>query len=294
LTCKDRPIDPERTSLTALGAALMRAVHTRLDRPVLIDDPWGERLITTDEREILRGTADDLDAALRSHPSYGTVILRARYAEDVLAEAVARGVRQYVIVGAGMDSFALRRPAFAAELEIFEIDHPATQQFKMRRLASCGIELPPGLRFVPADLTEIPLDAALTGSSFRADRQAVFAWLGVTSYLTRSANLGTLRAIASCAAPGSELVFTYLDQRIFEIDPEISAMQKARAALASAGEPWVSGFHPDRLGDDLRTTGFELVANLGPEELHARYCADRADGLAPSPSAYVARGRITT
>jgi methyltransferase (TIGR00027 family) len=273
----------------------MRAVHTRLDRPVLIDDPWGERLITTDERETLRGIvgADDLDTALRAHPSYGTVILRARYAEDVLAEAVARGVRQYVIVGAGMDSFALRCPAFAAELEIFEIDHPATQQFKMGRLANCGIALPPGLRFVPADLTEIPLDAALTGSSFRADRQAVFAWLGVTSYLTRSANLGTLRAIASCAAPGSELVFTYLDQRIFETDPENGAMQEARAALASAGEPWVSGFHPDRLGGDLRSTGFELVANLGPEELHARYCGDRSDGLAPSPSSYVARARIT-
>jgi methyltransferase (TIGR00027 family) len=273
----------------------MRALHTRLDRPVLIDDPWGERLITTHERETLRGIddAEDLDTALRAHPSYGTVILRARYAEDVLAEAVAREVRQYVIVGAGMDSFALRRPAFAAELEIIEIDHPATQQFKLRRLADCGIAPPPGLRFVPADLSEIPLDAALTGSSFRADRQAVFAWLGVTSYLTRNANLATLRAIASCAAPGSELVFTYLDQRIFETGPEISAMQEARAALASAGEPWVSGFHPDRLGDDLRSTGLELVANLGPEELHARYCADRTDGLAPSPSSYVARARVT-
>jgi methyltransferase (TIGR00027 family) len=273
----------------------MRAIHTRLDRPVLIDDPWGDRLIATDERETLRGIddADDLDTALRAHPSYGTVILRARYAEDVLAEAVARGVRQYVIVGAGMDSFALRRPTFAAELEIFEIDHPATQEFKMRRLANCGIAPPPGLRFVPADLTEIPLDAALAGSSFRADRQAVFAWLGVTPYLTRSANLGTLRAIASCAAPGSELVFTYLDERIFETGPESGAMQGARAALASAGEPWVSGFHPDRLGDDLRSTGFELVANLGPEELHVRYCANRSDGLAPSPSSYVARARIT-
>jgi methyltransferase (TIGR00027 family) len=274
----------------------MRAVHTRLDRPVLIDDPWGERLITANERELLLGIvdADDLDTALRAHPSYGTVILRARYAEDVLAEAVARGVRQYVIVGAGMDSFALRRPAFAAELAIFEIDHPATQQFKMRRLAECGIALPPGLRFVPADLTEIPLDAALTRSSFRVDRQAVFAWLGVTPYLTRRANLGTLRAIASCAATGSELVFTYLDQRIFETDPEISAMQEARAALASAGEPWVSGFHPDRLGDDLRGTGLELVANLGPQELGARYCAERADGLAPSPNSYVACARITS
>src|ERR1700691_2366699 len=108
-----------RASMTAIGTALMRAAHARLDDPVLIDDPWADRLIRDSERFSVRAAHDgvDLDTALRRHPSYGNVILRARYAEDALAEAVARGVSQYVIVGAGLDSFALRRPAFAADVE---------------------------------------------------------------------------------------------------------------------------------------------------------------------------------
>jgi methyltransferase (TIGR00027 family) len=166
--------------MTAIGTALMRAAHTRLDRPVLIDDPWGDRLIPADEREaMLAGAgAEDLDAALRAHPSYGTVILRTRYAEDVLAAAVGRGVRQYVIVGAGMDSFALRHPSFAHDFEIFEVDHPSTQEFKTGRLAECEVPLPPGLHLVVADLGETGLDAALETSSFRRDRPAFFSWLG--------------------------------------------------------------------------------------------------------------------
>jgi methyltransferase (TIGR00027 family) len=280
--------------MTAMGTALMRAIHTRLDRPPLIDDPWGDRLILGDERDAMLAVVDaqDLDAALRAHPSYGTVILRTRYAEDALADAIARGICQYVIVGAGMDSFALRRPPFARDLEIFELDHPATQEFKVRRLADCQIALPPGLHLVAADLSETGLDAALATSPFRSDGSAFFSWLGVTPYLTSDANLATLRAIAACASAASELVFSYIDQRIFDHPAEPSPIQEARAALASAGEPWVSGFHPDQLAGDLRGAGLELVEDLGPQELHARYCNHRADSLTPSPSTHVARARI--
>jgi methyltransferase (TIGR00027 family) len=272
----------------------MRAIHTRVDRPVLIDDPWGKRLIFPHERDALLSVvgSEDLDAALRAHPSYGTVILRARYAEDVLAEAVARGVLQYVIVGAGMDSFALRRPSFARDLEIFEVDHPATQEFKIRRLADREILVPPRLHLVPADLREIALDAALANSTFRSDQQAFFSWLGVTPYLTRTANLATLKAIASCTPVDSELVFSYIDQRILDQRSKGGPMRAVRAALASAGEPWLSGFNPDQLADELRDTGFTLLESLGPEELRARYCADRTDGLSPSPNTHVARARV--
>ncbi len=280
--------------MTAMGTALMRAIHTRLDRPALINDPWGDQLILAEERDAMLAVAgaEDLDAALREHPSYGTVILRTRYAEDALAAAVERGVRQYVIVGAGMDSFALRRPPFAQDLAIFEIDHPATQEFKVRRLADCGIALPPDLHLVATDLSETGVDTALAPSSFRSDRPAFLSWLGVTPYLTREANLATLRAIASCAPAGSDLVFTYTDQCVFDRDAEPSPVQEARAALASAGEPWISGFDRDQLAGDLRGAGLELVEDLGPEELDARYCANRADGLSPSPSAHVARARV--
>ena len=194
-------MDPGKASWTAMGTALMRASHTRLDRPPLIEDPWGDRLILAEEREAMRaaGEGANLDAALRAHPSYGTVILRARYAEDALADAVGRGVRQYVIVGAGMDSFALRRPLFARAVEIFEVDHPATQDFKVARLTGCGVSMPAGVHLVAVDLSVTGLDVALAGSPFRGDRPAFFSWLGVSGYLTRAANIATLRAVASSA-----------------------------------------------------------------------------------------------
>lgn len=288
-------MDPGTASRTAIGTALMRATHTRLDRPVLIDDPWGDRLILAEEREAIlaRAGARDLDAMMRAHPSYGGVILRARCAEDALADAVRRGVGQYVIVGAGMDSFALRQPPFANDLEIFEVDHPSTQQFKTGRLAACGTPLPAGLHLVAADLTETALDAALQSSSFDCSAPAFFSWLGVTPYLTRAANLATLRAISCCAPPGSELVLSYLDQGLLDSADEDGAIQRARAQVASIGEPWVSGFDPVRLRSDLRSAGLELIEDLGPKELTARYCAARTDGLKPSIGSHVARARVS-
>ena len=279
-----------------MSAALMRAVHTRLDHPVLIDDRWGDRLVFDDERKamVARLGAEDLDTALRSHPAYGAVILRACYAEEALASAVARGVRQYVLVGAGMDSFALRRPPFAQDLEIFEVDHPATQAFKTGRLEACEIALPRGVHLVAADLGETGIDAALAGSSFRPDRPSFFSWLGVTIYLSRAANLATIGAIASCAPAGSELVFDYVDQRALDSASQHGPIARARDQVASAGEPWISGFDPDQLRDELRGEGLELIENLGPEELRARYCAGRTDGLAPSRGAYVARAGVVS
>jgi methyltransferase (TIGR00027 family) len=284
-----------KASATAMGTALMRAAHTRLDDPVLIEDPWGDRLILEQERAAMRARAGagDSDEALRAHPSYGTVIMRARYTEDALAEAVRRGVRQYVIVGAGMDSFALRRPSFARDVDIFEVDHPSTQEFKAGRLAQCEVAVPPGLHLIAADLSEKALDQALAGSPFRGDRPAFFSWLGVTGYLTREANLATLTAIASCALPGSELVFSYLHQGLLSSGGRHGPMEQARAQVASLGEPWVSGFDPDELDSQLDGVGLELVENLGPEDLAVRYCVGRTDGLSPSPGSHLARARVT-
>lgn len=287
-------MEPGQPSTTAIGTSLMRAAHTRLDSPALIEDPWGDRLILGEEREAMlaRSGAEDLDALMRRHPSYGGVILRARYAEDALAAAVERGVEQYVIIGAGMDSFALRRPPFADRLEIFEIDHPSTQGFKTARLALCEVETPADLHLIAADLAETSVAEALAGSPFRGDRPAFFAWLGVTPYLTRAANLATLAAVASCAAAGSELVFSYLDQRLLDAAGESEAIQRARAQVASVGEPWVSGFDPDGLAAVLDGQGLELIEDVGREELSARYCSGRNDGLAPSPGSHVALARV--
>ena len=267
-----------KASQTALGVSLMRALHTRLDHPKHIDDPWGDRLVLDSERATFGS-----DARLRRSPGYGLVILRTRYTEEALAAAVARGVRQYVILGAGMDSFALRQPAFAAEVDVIEVDHPASQALKRERLGACGVPVPPRLHFVPADLSCEPLAAALARSPYRSAEPAFFSWLGVAVYLTREANLATLRAIAAGAAAGSELVFTYQDQR--EMDAGSESIRDLRSRVAALGEPWVSGFDPSQLAEDLRQVGFSLIEDFGGEEIWRKYCTE-AEGALRSPAVF--------
>ncbi|MBY0277186.1 class I SAM-dependent methyltransferase [Candidatus Binatia bacterium] len=296
-----------KASRTALAAALMRAIHSRLDRPRVIDDPWGDRLVTDDEKaELARRIRDEaspeararlaalgsdgVDAVLRRNASYGGVVLRTRWAEDALADAVARGVRQYVLVGAGLDSFCVRQPPYARALDVYEVDHPASQALKRERLAAAEAPLPANVRFVAADLATDDLGTALAGAGFRSDVPAFFSWLGVTVYLTRAANTATLRAIARCAAAGSELAFTYLDQRA--LDAGAPQLEERRAQRAAQGEPWLSGFDPTTLASDLRALGLTLVEDLDGRALTARYCAARSDGLAASLSGHVARASV--
>lgn len=293
-------------SRTALAAALMRAIHTRCDQPRVIDDPWGDRLVSEEEkaalsRRVLEEAGPEvrprlaalsdraiLDIALRRHPTYGGVVLRTRYAEDALAAAAARGVAQYVLVGAGLDSFCVRQPPYASALAIFEVDHPASQALKRERLA--GVAVPSNVRFAAADLARESLADALGRAGFCATVPAFFSWLGVTIYLTREANVATLRAIASCAAPGSELVFTYFDQRVLDARiPHVEAMRERRAAM---GEPWVSGFDPTTLAAELRDLGLLLIEDVTGPALTARYCAGRTDGLAAGRAGHIAHVRV--
>jgi methyltransferase (TIGR00027 family) len=305
-------VNDQDASRTALSTALMRSIHTRLDRPPLIDDPWGERLVSAEERAALcrriladadpdarsrlGGLGSDqaiLDAVLRRHATYGGVILRSRYAEDALEAAVARGVRQYVLLGAGLDSFCVRQPPFARDLTIFELDHPASQEMKRRRLAEAAAEIPANVRFVAADLSRNCLGTALAGAGFSREMPALFSWLGVTIYLPREANLETLRAIASSSAPASELVFTYLDQRVLD-SRRSAALEGMRARRAEMGEPWVSGFDPTTLAASLESLGFVLLEDLDGRELSARYCAGRTDQLSAGISGHIAHARITS
>ena len=227
------PVEKRAASRTAIATSLMRAAHTRLDPAPLIEDPWGEVLIPD---------AALTDEALLRSRAYPNVITRTRYAEDALQAAVARGVRQYVLIGAGFDSFALRRPPFAADLQIFEIDFPPTQSLKLERITACGIALPDSVHFIAADLAEESVAAALARSPFQAGQLTFFSWLGVTMYLTRAANMATLKSIASCAPARSELVFTYFDERLFQARSE--AFRELEKKVAAIGEPFLSGFEP--------------------------------------------------
>ncbi|MEJ1167429.1 class I SAM-dependent methyltransferase [Variovorax sp. CCNWLW235] len=306
-------MNPSDASRTAVATSLMRALHTRGDPVPLLNDPWGDRLIPDAVRIALReralqsvdasrrfeaAEAPDkiLDAALRANPAYADVILRSRYTEDALKAAVAQGVAQYVIIGAGFDSFICRRPAWAEGLTIYEVDHPATQRMKRQCLQRCGVPESADVHFVEADLAVETLGSALGRSSFQTMQPTFFSWLGVTMYLTREANLATLRAIASYAPAGSELVFTYVDEAILcDADhEEVESFRRLRSKVASVGEAFLSGFDPATLKAVLLDAGLLLVEDFDGDHALARYDAAGTSGLQPARAAHIAHARLVS
>ncbi len=307
-------MEDSTASRTALGVSLVRAVHTRIDPdPVIVDD-WGDRLVPDWAREefremaLARMTPAERERAIAAPEAvlaeyfprqdmYGNVVMRARWAEDALADAVAGGLRQYVILGAGFDSFALRRPAFAAEVEIFEIDHPATQNLKLERLRDLSIADPPGVHFISADFARETMGSVLARAGVDPGAAVFFSWLGVVSYLTREANIASLSAMAA-SAPGSLIAFSYLDEVIFAARaaadaPEGETMSNAASIVRKFGEPFVSGFDPALLGGELAALGLELVEDLNGPDLAQRYGRTGARFLPTAPVSHFALARVT-
>ena len=235
-----------------------------------------------------------VDRVLRANAAYANVIARSRFAEDALQRAVGSGIRQYVLIGAGFDSYALRMPAGAAGVTVIEIDHPATQAFKRECMARSATALPSSVHFLAADLSTEDLVSVLRRSPMRLQDPAFFSWLGVSMYLSREANLATLRSIASAAAPGSELVFTYLDQSVFDAKrsdtPEV--VLALRSAVAAMGEPFLSGFDPATLEQDLVNLGYALQEDLSDVDLLHRYDPEGKNGLVGSGRSRTARARV--
>lgn len=311
LRLPETDLNPLGPSRTAIATSLMRALHSRHDPAPLLDDDWGDRLVPDAVRAaVCQRVLDSMPPAarikvaeltpaailglgLRANPAYADVITRSRYAEDALKTAVERGVTQYVIIGAGLDSFAYRRPGWAEQLAVFEIDHPATQAMKRQRLAECGVDVSTSVEFVATDLSAEALGAALARSSFQPARSTFFSWLGVTMYLTREANLSALSAIASCAPAGSELVFNYVDQRVFEPDASVDeSFRKLTANVAAAGEAFLSGFDPAVLGEQLQAAGLLLLEDLNGDQALARYDASGSNGLRSASAAHIAHARV--
>ncbi len=268
----------------------MRAAHTRLDPHPLIDDAWGDRLVPETVKRALASSNEALDESLTRSRSYANVIMRTRFAEDALQGGVSRGVRQYVLIGAGFDSFSLRLPAFAANLKIFEIDFPATQKLKLERIGACGITLSGSVHFIAADLSQESVAAALVRSPFETNRLSFFSWLGVTMYLTREANLATLSSIAACSPAGSEVAFTYLDERVFQAQSE--SFRELEQRVAAAGEPFRSGFDPAQLAANLAACGLDLVEDLNGIDCAARYGRSGELGLGQSMFSRIALARV--
>jgi methyltransferase (TIGR00027 family) len=263
----------EQASRTALGAAMHRAAHQLLDAPPVFTDPLALRIIGAGAARSLRPgeQAGAARAALRAF-----VAVRSRFAEDGLAEAHARGTRQYVLLGAGLDTFAYR--GGLPGLTVFEVDHPATQAWKRARLAEAGIGVPRSVTYAPLDFEREPLAVGLARAGFDTARPAYFAWLGVTPYLTREAVLATLGFVAGLGR-GGEIAFDYVEPVAGGADAQRLAHEALAARVAAVGEPFRCELEPAALAADLRRLGFSTVEDLGPEDLNARYLQGRGDGL---------------
>jgi methyltransferase (TIGR00027 family) len=267
-------MEPGQPSRTALAAAGYRATHQLLDDGRVFADPLAVAITGASAAELTRPEYDA--PATRGMRLF--IAARSRFAEDTLAAAVAQGVRQYVLLGAGLDTFAYRNPFADLGLRVFEVDHPATQAWKHQRLDSAGIATPVSLTYAPIDFERQTLAEGLAAAGFDAAAPAVFAWLGVVVYLTREAIMETLRFIA--ALPRGEVVFDYGEPpSAFPEGPQRS-LQLARAQRAAAlGEPWITRFEPADLHAALRGLGFETLEDLGPAEIGRRfYGVERHDG----------------
>jgi methyltransferase (TIGR00027 family) len=265
-------------SLTANRVALRRAAHQLLDDPKVLDDPIALKIIGPQDRTELR-TALEKPPARLSRYLRAFLVARSRYAEDELAEAVKRGVGQYVILGAGLDTFAYRNPYPPSLLRIFEVDHPATQAWKRKQLVAAGIPVPRSLSFAPIDFETQTLAAGLGKAGFQTEEPALFSWLGVTMYLTRDAVMTTMECVASSMPRGSAIVWDYALPPSSLNPAQRLVFQAMSQRVAAVGEPWQSFFDPHGLAAELRWMGFSRVEDVGPEELNARFFKDRTDGL---------------
>jgi methyltransferase (TIGR00027 family) len=260
---------------SALMVAMQRAAHQLMEQPLVFDDPLALTILGAKEAQALRADLErfrnPIAQGLRS-----AVVVRSRLAADEWAAAAQRGVRQCVILGAGLDTSAYREPQPPGR--VFEVDLPATQAWKQARLREAGIALPPSLSFVPVDFETVTLAEGLGDAGFDLSAPAFFSWLGVTMYLDEAAVVETLRFIAGCGR-GSTLLFDYVMPLATLPPPMRSAMEQMAAQLAERGEPWKSYFDPQALGDTLARLGFSTSRTVPPDELNRRYLADRTDGL---------------
>jgi methyltransferase (TIGR00027 family) len=282
---------------------MLRAAHLLLDdEPKILRDDFASNFSGVENEAALRAALDTMRAnfAQRANPELvhsllqhlrASVTMRSRYTEDELSKAIARGVRQYVILGAGLDSFAYRRRDLAEVLRVFEVDHPATQQWKRARLRELQIELPPNLTFISINFEQQTLTEALQAGGYRPEEPVFFSWLGVIGYLTEEATFKTLREVVA-AAPGSEIVFGYGVQESL-LDEECRQMRAlVKAGVAAQGEPILSLFEPTSLAARVKELGFAQVWDFGPEEANAQYFADRVDRLRVANLNHLMKARV--
>ncbi len=272
---------------TAVRVALWRAMHVQIDPPPhVLEDEIGLRLVAPDASWRQR---PDMDPQF-TRSFRASIVARSRFIEDLVVEQAGRGVRQYVILGAGLDTFAQRRPEIASRLRVFEVDRAGPQQWKRRRLIDLGFGIPEWLRFVPVDFeASLPASAGeswreqLVAAGFDANQPAVVASAGVSLYLTREANMATLRDVAALA-PGSTLAMTFILPVEIAPPKERAGIEASAKGARASGTPFVSFFTPPEILTMAREVGLSRVQHVSADDLAQRYFAGRADGLRPPPN----------
>ena len=304
---KQRPT-PKPCSQTALTSAAARGAHLIVDAaPLIFEDTLAVA--------VLGERAEELIAYHRLHGDHlvlssarTQVLCRSRYTEDRLAASVLRGVRQYVILGAGLDTFGYRAQLApdadqadadqadadqadadqAGAVRVFEVDHPATQQWKRRHLATAGIPVPQTVRYVPIDLETEPLIDRLVASGFDLDLPAFVSWLGVTMYLTRAAIAATLATLGTLA-PGTELVADHMVPAELRDEIGQSYVDQVASFAAEHGEPWLSFLSPDEMSLLLAEHGFRTVETVRQHDMVEAGWPERTDALRPSELSRITR-----
>lgn len=287
-------MDAQKASITALVCGFTRAYHAKNDSPKIFDDFWAERLLSPEEYAFMEksvasllnlfepetaGKVDESTARRLVMQKYNssTVLSRARFIEDCLEKAISAGIDQYVILGAGLDTFTLRQPELADRVRVFEVDHPASQADKKDRLVRAAGSLPKNLVLIPVNFETDDLRDCLLQSGFDPAKPAFFSWPGVTYYLELEAIRITLRIIADLGAPGSGLVFDYADDTAFDPARISDRERKLQSITRQTGEPMKTGFVPVELEAELSRFGFRTVENLDPAVIEERFFSNLAD-----------------
>jgi methyltransferase (TIGR00027 family) len=303
-------MDETKIKRTALMSAYLRAHHAVYATPKIFDDFIAPRLLTEEDLvafDNVMATAlpmvdpkraaqspDRVDAIASMVQFYFPTSLflsRSRYTEDHLIAEIRQGVTQYVILGAGMDTFAFRNPKLR-NFQIIEIDHPATQDFKRKRLTELGWDIPSNLHFIPVDFMKQKLDMELANTSYDPKAPTFFSWLGVIHYLPRDVVFHTLRTITDISPAGSKIIFDYWDNDAFIPETAAARVNIMQAMLRQAGEPMVTGLDPSTLASELESVGLRLVEHLSPSDIQDSYFQNRSDDYYAYEHAYFVKAVV--
>lgn len=295
-----------QVSLTALITAYVRAYHSIYDEPKIFDDFLAKDMLTKEE---LENIGDNLAKAIHFFDPEGArlytdkksalarvmriqsapiTLSRSKYTEDVLKRIIDNGISQYIILGAGLDTFAFRNPEIMKQLKVFELDHTATQSEKCERINELGWKYPENLHLIPIDFSKENISTVLKKTEYNHKELSLFSWLGVTYYLTPEVVFETLKEIANITPSGSMIIFDYLDEDAFDSQKASKQVQLMQQAVKMTGEPLKAGFNPSNLASKLEDIGLKLHLNLSPSDIEDLYFQDKTDDYHSFPHLNIA------